>query len=378
MARNTGTQGNDDLVGSQGDDQIYGLAGNDRIAADLVPRDNVGGDDLVRAGTGDDQVYAFGGDNIVYGEAGRDTLVTADGNDFIDAGSGADDVQSGRGTDRVLGGDGNDELRGGEGNDRLEGGSGDDRLIGGSDADTLHGGSGADTLEGRDGNDVVDGGSGNDRIFDDSGADELHGSFGSDSVVSRSLEWSTAYGDADNDYVSVVSGVAFGGAANDHVEGVALGTGPAVAEGDAGIDTFRAQVFNDGVHGIVAFADFKSGTDKMLIFGDHSAADNWITLDVNHDHVLNAADGHYADANGMSLHVGDDDVWVAGVSQIKSPTGCLAGSERPVRRDLAVKATRSRAPLLTASKLLTTCRQNLHRLLNRITPVSDLSSPSRR
>ena len=36
MARVTGTQGNDDLLGTQGADLINALAGNDRILADLT------------------------------------------------------------------------------------------------------------------------------------------------------------------------------------------------------------------------------------------------------------------------------------------------------------------------------------------------------
>ena len=109
MARVTGTQGNDDLLGTQGGDLVDALAGNDRILADLILSDALGGDDVVYAGFGDDQVYALGGDNRIYGENGRDTLITADGNDLIDAGPGDDpDVQAGRGNDRVLGRAGND------------------------------------------------------------------------------------------------------------------------------------------------------------------------------------------------------------------------------------------------------------------------------
>jgi len=63
----------------------------------------------------------------------------------------------------------------------------------------------------------------------------------------------------------------------------------------------------------------------MLVFGDHSAADNWATLDVNHDNTLNAGDGHYVDANGMALFVGDDEIWIAGVSEVKPSDWVFGG-----------------------------------------------------
>ena len=277
--------------------------------------------------------HDFGGDSVIVGDGGDlllpvaavDVLAGGAGNDYLYGGLLNDTLYGGPDNDIVRGGEDNDTLFGEQGHDVLDGSLGNDTLFGGDGNDLLRGQAGADQIDGGNGNDVVDGGAGSDRIFDASGVDDLHGGAGSDSVVSRSLSWSSAYGDNANDYVSVISGVAFGGAANDHVEGITLGGSTAVAVGEAGSDTFRAQVFSDGVHGMVAFADFRSGTDKMVIFGDHSAADNWSRLDVNGDGVLSAADGHYVDANGMALQVGDDEVWVAGASQIRASDWVLGG-----------------------------------------------------
>jgi Ca2+-binding RTX toxin-like protein len=307
--------------------------GGDRSPEFTIDLDNAAvftADNLILTGNPN---HDSGGDSVIVGDGGdllapiptADVLSGGAGNDYLYGGQLDDIVSGGPDNDIVRGSEGNDTLHGDQGHDVLDGSIGNDLMFGDDGNDILRGQNGADQLDGGPGDDQLDGGAGNDRLFDPSGANDLHGGAGSDSVVSQAVEWSTASGDDANDYVSVASGVAFGGGANDHVEGITVGGSTAVAEGDAGIDTFRAQVFNDGVHGVVAFADFKSGTDKMLVFGDHSAADNWATLDVNHDNVLNAADGHYVDANGMSLHVGDDDIWVAGVNQINASDWVMGG-----------------------------------------------------
>jgi hypothetical protein len=82
------------------------------------------------------------------GTRGNDRLVGGNGNDWLSGGPGNDRLYGGLGNDRLSGGSGKDKLVGGPGNDTLQGGTGNDKLFGGSGRDLLDGGRGHDWLYG--------------------------------------------------------------------------------------------------------------------------------------------------------------------------------------------------------------------------------------
>ncbi|HET9640639.1 MAG TPA: M10 family metallopeptidase C-terminal domain-containing protein [Allosphingosinicella sp.] len=122
-ATQTGTEGDDILVGTGLYDVLEGLGGDDRLYGR-------GGDDDLDGGEGDD---------FVAGEAG---------DDLVDGGSGNDFVQGGAGNDLVHGGDDDDYIRGEDGDDQLYGDSGNDNMRGGRGVDSFDGGTGGEGLNG--------------------------------------------------------------------------------------------------------------------------------------------------------------------------------------------------------------------------------------
>lgn len=131
----TGTNGNDTLIGTAMDDRLYGLDGIDRL--------NGGdGDDLLVGGTS-----LYDGGDLLFGGAGNDT---------------------------ILGGVGNDSLYGMDGDDVMSGGLDGDFLAGQNGNDTLSGGAMGDSLFGNDGDDFLNGGYGHDQIVTGAGADRVY------------------------------------------------------------------------------------------------------------------------------------------------------------------------------------------------------------
>lgn len=110
MSFQTGTSGNDVLIGTAGNDFQYGGDGNDRILG-------LGGDDFGSGGAGNDMVAGNDDNDGVFGGQGDDVVLGGNGNDFVTG----DD-----GNDTVFGGAGNDIVSGGRGNDVVIGGAGDD------------------------------------------------------------------------------------------------------------------------------------------------------------------------------------------------------------------------------------------------------------
>lgn len=131
----TGTSGNDRLVGTEMADRLYGLDGIDTLN---------GGD----------------GDDLLVG-----------GTSLNDSG---DLLFGGTGNDTILGGAGNDSLYGMDGDDVLSGGLDGDFLAGQNGNDTLSGGAMGDTLFGNDGDDFLNGGFGHDQIITGAGADRVY------------------------------------------------------------------------------------------------------------------------------------------------------------------------------------------------------------
>ena len=84
---------------------------------------------LSNSGTeGDDIILGDSAVNKFYGLGGHDTLTGESGNDILDGGSGDDSLDGGVGNDQLIGGSGDDTLIGGLGNDNLSGDSGSDLL----------------------------------------------------------------------------------------------------------------------------------------------------------------------------------------------------------------------------------------------------------
>ncbi|MDU8910580.1 calcium-binding protein [Aestuariicoccus sp. MJ-SS9] len=203
----TGTEGDDTLIGGLAPDTLDGAGGNDAIQAG-------DGDDTVLGGTGDDNISASGGDDYVDAGAGGDLVGGGAGHDTILAGSGADEVVAGQGNDLLIGADGVDSLWGGAGRDLILGGAdgdfigagqgrdaiyaglGNDEVGGGNNADLLvlgagddtgYGGRGSDTISGGTGDDLIKGGSGDDLIEGGSGDDTMTGGYGEDTFLFAEL-----------------------------------------------------------------------------------------------------------------------------------------------------------------------------------------------
>ncbi|MFZ4607801.1 MAG: calcium-binding protein, partial [Caulobacter sp.] len=138
MADQTGTAGDDTLIGGVGDDTISGGEGNDRID---------GGD-------GADDLYGDGGNDTIDGGFGLDRVDGGDGNDFIVDYFGGDELHGGSGDDyfavrgtgsRVYGDDGEDYISlDGSISATIDAGAGDDELSVGGTQNLLTGGSGVD------------------------------------------------------------------------------------------------------------------------------------------------------------------------------------------------------------------------------------------
>lgn len=201
----SGTDGNDNIVGANASDTLLGLLGNDTLDGDAA-RDTLDGgrgDDSLLGGKGYDRIEGGEGDDTADGGFGNDFVLLGSGNDlFIDNQQssihGADSVFGEGGDDTLLGAGGRDSLVGGAGNDSIEGGNQYDTLIGGLGDDTISGGFGQDLVLLGDGDDVfldegqsnafgadsVLGGDGDDTITSKGGDDTLNGGAGRDQLTS--------------------------------------------------------------------------------------------------------------------------------------------------------------------------------------------------
>jgi Ca2+-binding RTX toxin-like protein len=140
LAGDTGTGGDDILVGTDQDDVIDGGDGNDNISG-------LGGNDVLTGSDGDDTVLAGDGNDTIIAGSGA-------GNDHYDGGAGNDtivyssttqgvtvDLAQGTGSgievdsdtivnvENVVGGDGDDTITGNEADNILSGGAGSDTYI---------------------------------------------------------------------------------------------------------------------------------------------------------------------------------------------------------------------------------------------------------
>ena len=170
-----GAGGNDNLSGGAGDDRLYGDAivsaynpvdGNPLgpvLYTDVVPFEQLPGNDLLEGGLGDDFIDGgAGNDTVSYAHAaGGVTVSLGTVGGFA---SGADGEDTLRNLENIVGSGFDDVLLGNAADNLLDGGAGNDLLFGRAGADTLIGGDGDDFLRGSDGNDILNGGNGFDRV----------------------------------------------------------------------------------------------------------------------------------------------------------------------------------------------------------------------
>lgn len=173
MAKQTGTETNNDLHGGTGKDTLIGLGGADRLYGNGENDALYGGagDDSLDGGGGNDRLIGGGGHDMIYGGAGNDTIESFGSRDTVYGGEGADSIYN-IARDLVYGGSDNDTLVGHSSNhaDTLYGDGGNDSLVGGGN-DALYGGAGGDNLTGGTGDDTLDGGTGADHMIGGQGDD---------------------------------------------------------------------------------------------------------------------------------------------------------------------------------------------------------------
>ena len=150
----------------------------------------------------------------------------------------------------VMGSHFNDTLIGNEVDNYLEGGRGSDLINGGDGNDTLYGGLVSDI-----GPFSLEGGA------DDAQADQLYGGLGNDVIVSAENDLGTqAFGEAGNDTLTVVNGVADGGVGDDVLTGKGSTYSLFGGEGD---DRLILNLFGQQESG--GFADGGEGDDAYVV-----------------------------------------------------------------------------------------------------------------
>ena len=121
VAKRSGTDGDDDLVGTVGPDAIFGGAGDDT-------ENGLDGPDCLLGEDGDDTLKGGGGEELARGGDGDDKLRGNGGRDKLQGDAGVDNLGGGEGSDRITGGPGDDKLTGGPGKDRIRGSGSNDEI----------------------------------------------------------------------------------------------------------------------------------------------------------------------------------------------------------------------------------------------------------
>ena len=212
IARATGDEGNDLLIGGDADDLLRGGNGNDRLVGGGGDDELIGGDgvDVLSGGAGNDLLEGEAGADQLFGGQGVDHLVGGPGDDQLSGEEGADLLRGEDDDDVIVGGPDNDQLWGGAGNDILFGLEGNDELRGHVGNDHLYGGEGNDLLFGDDGNDLMSGGAGEDELDASYGNDILIGGDGQDILEGKEgddllIGGRTTYSDGSSEYVALMS-----------------------------------------------------------------------------------------------------------------------------------------------------------------------------
>lgn len=191
----TGTAGDDNLVGNDNSEVIDGFEGNDVLVG-------AGGINTLRGGAGNDTYYVSSARDKVIDSSGHDTLHSKDSfelpeniEDIYLLGNANLEATGNNLNNLITGNSGANRLLGMNGDDTLTGGAGDDSLWGGAGTDALFGQGGDDLLFGGDGNDTLDGGAGRDLLYGGKGDDDY--AFGALSGHDIIVEIDTAGSTAD-------------------------------------------------------------------------------------------------------------------------------------------------------------------------------------
>ncbi|MBY9025563.1 calcium-binding protein, partial [Pseudomonas fluorescens] len=166
-----------------------------------------------------------------------------------------------------------------------------DNLVGSAFNDTLTGNGYANMLEGGDGNDILYGGDGSDTLYGhsftntgalavpfatDNQADIIYGGNGDDYIIGYVRDvGSVFYGEAGNDNITVISGVADGGDGNDTLMG--LGHGYEL-RGGAGADKLYLSASGDAYGGEGSDSYFVSSKTMVAIFDEGTTGIDIVTL----------------------------------------------------------------------------------------------------
>ena len=242
MSIQTGTSGNDTIIGGLADDELYGLDGDDRL-------DGAGGADSLFGGAGNDTLTGGPTDAVVgatlAGGSGNDLyLITNPLDHIVEAASeGTDEVRTGLAAYTL--GD-NIEYLTNTGSAAFAGigNALDNRLTGGAGADSLTGLDGNDTLDGGLGADTMVGGLGDDVYIVDDSADvvtELSGE-GTDEVRTTLNAYTLG---ANIESLTFTGSGAFSGNGNELDNRLQGGTGNDTLAGGLGLDTLVGGAGND-------------------------------------------------------------------------------------------------------------------------------------
>jgi len=274
-----GATGEDTGIGGMGDDLIHGDEGDDLLMGDyafvlraagleddvISPNSGTGGDDTILGHVGEDREYGGPQGDHMWGNADNDTMFGQWGPDvmFGDQGEATSPKglqwlvnapAAGDGEDYLEGNDGSDVIFGGGASDVALGGSSDDFLIGDT-ADAIFGDFGevmrddrrivtADTTNTSGASDTLSGDEGADLILGGAAGDLINGGFGFDAIL----------GDHGHIYRSLASGLPEDVYTTDPLEG-----GDDTLGGDSGEDTIMGGTGADAIHG---------GTGADIVLGD--------------------------------------------------------------------------------------------------------------
>jgi hypothetical protein len=102
--RQSGTPGDDSLLGTEAGDELLGRGGNDTLSGLLGDDCLIGsaGNDKLSGGAGKDQLRGDAGNDVLSGGPGDDVLLGGTGNDRITTGAGRHTLSAGAGSDNVV------------------------------------------------------------------------------------------------------------------------------------------------------------------------------------------------------------------------------------------------------------------------------------
>ncbi len=242
----SGSSFNDIFYAASSPMVLEGAAGQDLVTYELSESAVTIDLAILGANTGDAAGKTYASIEVFQGSNFDDTLSGSRLADTFIGGGGADVINGRDGQDSVwyitsaTGVTVNMETKVNQGGDaegdvlvnieRVIGSHFNDTLIGDAGVNYLEGGLGSDVIEGGDGNDYLYGGLTSqigpftlDGLTNGPQADTLYGGNGNDTIVTSANDLgSQAYGDAGNDVITVVRGMADGGEGNDLLTGTGL------------------------------------------------------------------------------------------------------------------------------------------------------------